>query len=236
MLKVFLSIKTSLWLTGISMAVFLAGSFYIPHNLEVFSEINDMPLFQWLSLNSADLNKFIWIYLLLGMMTLLSINMFICTLNAVLKKSSWSRLIEGLSPHVLHIGVMLVLLGHLISASTGYKQDVPLSVNTVTEVRGFIIKISDIEFFNKKGEDSTRWRLSLSINNNDKVIGPAKPAFYKGAGFFVKSVDQKEKKALIGLVYDPGAIWEVIGAIVFIIASAGIFYVKSTNAKMKDSN
>jgi hypothetical protein len=45
-------------------------------------------------------------------------------------------------------------------------------------------------------------------------------------GFFAKSAQEKKMKAIIGLVYDPGVVWEITGAIVFVIGASGIFSVR----------
>jgi hypothetical protein len=125
MLKFFLSIKTSLWLTGLSIGVFLTGSLYIPRNLALFSEINDIPLFTWLSENNHHLSKVFWIYLLIALMLLLWINTIVCSIDAIIKRTTWKSLVRVLSPQVLHIAILFVLLGYCVSASAGYKKDVP---------------------------------------------------------------------------------------------------------------
>lgn len=228
MLKFFLSIKTSLWLTGASIAVCIAGSFFIPQNLDVFSEINDMPLFSWLSRNSSFFDKVFWIYLLLGMMAFLCINTLVCSFDAVMKRLTWKRLPEVLSPQILHMGVIFVLLGHLISAVAGYKQDVPMTLNDPANIKDFAMTVKDIEFVNKKGESSQRWRISMEINNRMYIIEPAQPVFYKGVGFFVRAAEERKMRTIIGLVHDPGALWELIGAVLFVIGAGGIFYLKLT--------
>ena len=226
MLRFFLSIKTSLWLTGISIVIFLIGSVYIPRNLDVFSGINETPLFKWLSQNAGDLDKLLWIYILLVLMLLICINMFVCAIDTIMRKISWKVLVEVLSPQILHIGVMFVLFGHLISASTGYKQDIPMDMNTTLAIKGFNVSIHNIEFLKKQDEDSTRWRIHLKINDNLHLLEPARPSFYKGVGFFTKSVEQKKMRIIIGMVYDPGVLWEIIGAVVFVIGAFGIFYLR----------
>lgn len=224
MIRFFLSIKTYLWLSGFSILAFLAGSFYIPGNLEVFSEINDMPLFSWLSSNADGLDKFYWIYLLLCLMFLLGMNILICTLDAVIRKTTRGGLIEVLSPQVLHTGVIFVLLGQLVSSSTGYKRDIPLGVNDTVEIGGFNLTIKNMEFSNDQGEDSPSWRVYLKIDNEIHKLEPASPVFYRGTGFFVKSADHNRMKAIIGQVYDPGVWWEIIGAVMFVVGASGIFY------------
>ena len=131
-----------------------------------------------------------------------------------------------LSPQVLHIAILFVLLGYFVSASTGYKHDVPMNVGEAQEVKGFELRIDNMEFFKNPGEDSTRWRVHLKINNDTHKLEVGEPAFYKGVGFFAKSADQARKKAIIGLIYDPGVLWELIGAVVFILGAFGLFYVR----------
>ncbi len=223
MLKFFLSMKTYLWLTGLSAGVFLIGSIYIPRNLAIFSEINDMPLFNWLSQNSNDLDKFIWIYILVGLMLLLWISTLICSLDAIIKKTTRKQLLRILSPQILHIAILFVLLGHGISAVSGYKVDVPMNMNDTREVKGFDLKVDNMEFFNNPGESSTRWRVHLKINDDLHQLAVGQPSFYNGVGFFAKSAQQKKRSAIIGLIYDPGVIWEMIGAVIFIVGAVGIF-------------
>lgn len=226
MLKFFLSIKTYLWVTGVSMGVFLIGSVYIPRNLAVFSGINDMPLLMWMSMNNDSLDKLFWIYILIGLMLLLWISALICSLDAIIKRTTWKGLIRVLSPQVLHVSIIFVLLGHGISAVAGYKQDVPMKINDTREIEGFNMKISNMEFFKNPGENSTRWRVHLEINNDLHVIELGKPAFYNGVGFFAESAQEKKKKAIIGLIYDPGVLWEIIGAVTFVIGASGVFFTR----------
>jgi hypothetical protein len=135
-------------------------------------------------------------------------------------------MIKVLSPQVLHIAIVFVLLGYGISAVSGYKQDVPMKLNDAHNVRGFELKINNIEFFKNPGENSTRWRVYLEVDNDLHMIELGKPAFVNGVGFFAKSAHKKKMKAIIGLVHDPGVLWEVIGAAVFVLSAFGVFYIK----------
>jgi cytochrome c biogenesis factor len=215
MLKFFLSIKTYLWVSGIGMGIFLIGSFYIPQNLAIFSGINDVPLFNWLSLNNNVFDKLFWIYVLIGIMLLLWISTLICSLDAIIKRTTRKSFIRVLSPQILHFGIILVILGHGVSGVTGYKHDVPMNALDSYEARGFTLKINDMDFFKNPGENSTRWRAQLEIDGNDHMIEVGKPVFYNKVGFFAKSAQQKKKTAIIGLIYDPGVIWEIVGAFVY---------------------
>lgn len=226
MLKFFLSLKTYLWVTGIGMGIFIIGSFYIPKNLAIFSGINDMPLIKWLSLNNSVFDKLLWIYVLVGIMLLLWICTLICSLDAIIKRTTRKSLIRVLSPQILHIGILLVILGHGVSAVTGYKYDLPMNVADSYEAKGFDVKINEMEFFKNPGENSTRWRAQLEIDGTVHMLEVGKPVFYNKVGFFAKSAQQKKQKAIIGLINDPGVVWEILGAIVFVIGAAGVFYTK----------
>ena len=226
MLKFFVSIKTYLWVTGISIGIFLMGSLYIPKNLAIFSGINDMPLLNWLAENNTALDKLYWIYALVGIILLLWIITLVCSLDAIIKRTTWRSAVRVLSPQVLHIAVLLVVLGHGISAVTGYKHDVPMNTSETIQARGFDMKISSMEFFKNPGENSTRWRAHLEIDDKPHVLEVGQPVFYKNVGFFAKSAQKKKQTAIIGLVYDPGVLWEIIGAVVFVIGAGGVFYTK----------
>ncbi len=232
MLKFFLSIKTSLWLTGISIVVFLAGSFLIPQNLALFSEINDIPLLKWLSDNSQHAGQVFWIYILIGLMLLLWLNTIVCSVDAVIKRTSWKSFIRVLSPQVLHFAILFVLLGYFVSAASGYKKDVSMNMTDPQKIEGFDLKVNNMEFFKNPGENSRRWRVFLNIDGSEHVLELGRPAFHNGVGFFAKSAQQRKMKAIIGLVYDPGVIWQLIGAVTFIIGASGVFYIRLSEKQL----
>lgn len=225
MLRVLKSIKTTLVIIFISMSIFLTGSFIIPKNLQFFSEINEMPLFKWLSLNE-DIKKTFWIYLSILAMAFLSLNMIVCLIDDLLKRLSPVLLIQRLSPHLIHAGVLLVLLGHLISASTGFKKDLSVRRGEEVFLNDMRIKIEAIEFVDLRSEDQSRWRVHLEINSglhwSTAVAEPARPVFYKYA-IYAKSAEP-DGRVILGIVHDPGAKWEVAGAIVFVLGAGGLFW------------
>jgi len=226
MLRFFLSTKTFLWLTGISIVIFLMGSLYIPSNLDIFSEINEMPLLRWLTKNNEYMSRLYWIYILIFLIGLIWLNMLICSIDAIIKKTRLRSLVKVLSPQIIHIAVLVILVGHGVSAITGYKEDVTLKPGNVYRVRGFDLRLDNIEFYKRPNESSTSWKIHVSIDDKPHVLEAGRPSFYKDVGFFAKSAYRKRKKAIIGLVHDPGANWEVAGAILFIIGAAGVFYTK----------
>lgn len=230
MIKLFTSVKTSLWIMGLSMIVYVLGSFFIPQHLDIFSDINDMPLFSWLSRYRADIGVSFWIPLLLVLMALLALNILVCGYDSLRRGMRGGRYIETLAPQLLHLGVVLVLFGHLVSASAGYKEDLPLGLNDPQELRGHRLELIALDFLKVSGEDSTRWRVGLIVDGRPATLEPARPFFLDRTGFFAKSASQRKERALIGIVYDPGVVWEIAGAVFFILGGAGLFLVQFREA------
>jgi len=227
MLDLLKSIKTALWILAISILIFVAGSMYIPRNLDIFSEINDMPLFKWLNQNGEHIAKTYWIHAGLVLMAALSLNMVVCTFYELREKLSLKVLVQRLSPQVLHAGVLLVLFGHLMSGMSGYKKDVPLHLGSEIRIEGMSIMITNITFSERKGEDQRRWNVETQIKSEkgtiQSIIAPARPVFMAGMGIFVKSVEESGR-VLVGFVRDPGVKWEIAGAVVFLLGALGIFW------------
>jgi hypothetical protein len=225
MLRLLKSIKTALVILFLSITVFVAGSIYIPRNLSLFSDINDIPLFRWLSLNYSSIGKTFWIYLAIFLMALLSLNMIFCLIDDILKRLSPGTIVQRLSPHLIHLSVLIVLFGHLMSGLMGFKKDIPVKAGEEFAIESLRIRIDSVEFVEVKGEDQPRWRIGLSIFDRDKikraVAEPARPVFYR-YGIYAKSAEP-DGRVVIGLVDDPGAFWEVVGAVVFVAGSAGLF-------------
>jgi hypothetical protein len=228
MLKILKSINTGLYIFVTAMIFFLLGSLYIPQNLHLFSDVNDMPLFKWLSINSANFIKTYWIYILIILMAVLSLNMVVCMIDDISKRFSPRLIVQKLSPHIIHCGVLIILSGHLISASTGFKKDISIGINEEVILNGLRIRAEGVRFDNIKGEDQSRWIVNLLVNENGVVrrfvLEPSRPAFFR-YGFYAKSAE-RSGRLIIGVISDPGAIWEVSGAILFIIGSTGLFWTR----------
>jgi cytochrome c biogenesis factor len=227
MLTVLRSIKTSLYLIAVSVFVFLAGSIYIPHNLDVFSEVNDMPIFRWLFENMDALSKAYWIYLQVLLMAALSLNMIVCTIDSLRDKLTTRNVIQNISPHVLHIGILLVLIGHLVSGTWGYKKDYVVTEGGSIAHNRMHVYVDNIDLVEIEGENQMRWRVNVRALSDDNSINgllePASPLFFEGVGIYVKSADEKGR-SVIGVVRDPGVKWEITGALVFILGAAGLFW------------
>lgn len=225
MFRILKSIKTSLIIFILSIVTFITGSIYIPRNLRLFSDINEIPLFKWLSWNFNSIEKTFWIYLAVGLMAMLSLNLVVCLFDDILKRLLPGTIVQRLSSHFFHIGVLVVLVGHLVSGLSGFKKDISAKVGEEFFIESLRIRIDSVDFVEVKGEDQARWRISLSIYDRDvvkKVVSePARPVFYK-FGIYAKSAEP-DGRVIIGIVKDPGVVWELTGAIVCVIGTTGLF-------------
>ncbi len=235
MLGILKSIKTSLYLMGVSMFVCVIGSLMIPRNLDVFSEINDLPLMKWLSRNTEHHSTTFWIYGLVLLMAGLFVNMAVCTVDSLAHRFSLKGIVQKISPHIMHAGVLLVLFGHLMSAVFGSRMDVPLLPGEGISVSGTAIHLERVEFVKRPGEDQARWRVHLRADDGEKVTSliaePASPAFQRKVAIFAKSAEENGR-VLLGLVNDPGVRWQIWGAVAFILGSLGLFWSRYVRIEM----
>jgi len=63
---------------------------------------------------------------MIAMLAVLAVSTLFCTAEAILSWSSRQTFLLKLSPQVMHIGVLFIMLGHLLTASMGFKMDVLL--------------------------------------------------------------------------------------------------------------
>ena len=227
MLNILRSIETSLYLIAVSVLIFLAGSIYIPNNLDIFSEVNDKPIFRWLYENKSVLSKSYWIYLQVMLMAALSLNMIVCTVDGLIGKLSARNFIQKVSPHILHIGMLLVLFGHLVSGTSGYKKDYVVTEGQKFSHSDTDVYVDKVDLVEIAGENQKRWRVNMRVESDGHkksgILQPASPMFFRGVGIFVKSADE-QGRTVIGIVRDPGVKWEIAGALIFLLGAGGIFW------------
>jgi hypothetical protein len=225
-----LSLKTAFGLFLATIVVCVMGSLMLPANLAFFSGIDDTPLFKWLT-EAGEPNLTWWIYVLISMMGVLALSTVLCTLDALLKMRG-RNLILKLSPQVMHLGILFVLLGHLLSAWMGVKTDVliregerkPLSANAEIILRDVGVETDEAGYY-------TDWMAKLSYFEDGKetakeVLRPAHPLYLGDLGLYFKTVNMEEPSVLIRVCRDPGALWALIGGVLVGIGGFGFLYAR----------
>lgn len=229
-MRFFLSLNTTfgLFLGFIVVAVF--GSLSLVNNLSFFSGVDDVPLFHWLSA-SNDLGKTWWIYGMISVIAVLAVNTIFCTLEALFRRISRRDLILKLSPQVMHGGILFIMLGHLLTASAGFKTDINVSEGEKKAVSGSIaVSAEDIKVRTDENGYYTDWEARLSWFEDgqkkyESILRPVHPVYYGQFGLYMRSVAMEPgASVLIRVCRDPGALWALIGGALLSLGGLGFIF------------
>jgi len=227
MLKFFLSLKTTVWTLLALVCLFFIGSYLMPVHRDVFAGMNDDILFRWVR-NTAQNNMrhTWWFFAAFAGLVLLTINTLVCSFQAV--RGKWTRrdFLLRIAPQIVHLGFLFILLAHLVGAGWGYKlsgmmpegayaplpEDKALllkQISAQTDARGYL----------------TGWSAEASVYENNQLVksgtlGPNRPLFYRGTGIYLKTLNFEQGPAALMLITkDPGAVWALVGGILFMLGT-----------------
>lgn len=232
----FLSIKTAYGFFLFFTTVCLYGSLSLPNNLAFFSGIDDTPLFRWLA-GAGAIGTTWWIWVFIAALGLFALNTVACTVDALLRLGR-QNFIMRLSPQVMHIGVLFVMLGHLLTASAGVKLDIDLRAGEAKPVAGNLsILLEDVTVREDANGYAVDWEAKLRLLENgtrseELSLRPAHPLYRAGYGLYSKSVvkDARESSALVRVSRDPGALWAFLGGALLSLGGAGFVYARFRGA------
>jgi hypothetical protein len=229
MLQFFLSLKTAFWLFLLFIAILFIGSLSLPHNLAFFSGIDETPLFRWLA-EAGNVPVTWWIYVLIALLGLLAISTIFCTVEALLKRMGGRQMVLKLSPQVMHIGVLFIMLGHLLTASMGFKSDVLLKQGERRAVAGNAeVALQEVKVWKDRNGYDIDWEAKLEWTEGgtrtETALRPVHPRYIGMFGLYSTSVSMEpERSALIRVIKDPGAAWALLGGFLLSLGGAGFLY------------
>ena len=121
------SLRLSIWLFALLAVDLCIGYLCLEGRTVVFQPMNDVGLVQWLKTYGVNqLSVTAWFFLLLPLLLALAVNTLICTtskLYSLVPKVVNCSLNNGyrltLSIHLIHLGVVVMLTGYLVSYSLG---------------------------------------------------------------------------------------------------------------------
>jgi cytochrome c biogenesis protein ResB len=233
--KFFLSIRTTIWLLWFLMAVLFAGAFIMPAK-EEFQAIHSMPLFDWLKEQPISMTWWLWCSIII--LAILTINTVFCSIESIIKKRKATQWLLLISPQIIHIGFLFMLLAHLLSSIGGFKgvavaregaflkmpdDDITLNVKAIN------IDVDQYGYIND-------WEVNVEyISGQNKIlkdrIKPNAPSLKEGFNINVKDLQAfPEKAVLLQVSREPGALWALIGGILFM---AGIIILIVLKVKME---
>lgn len=210
MLKAFYSHLTSLnlglWLMVGVMLTLAIGSF---SGSSMASGMNDMPLLIWLT--RAPLSFSWWLWLCVAFLAVLTVNAFLCTIEALRKKG------RSIAPHLMHAGFLLVVIAHLISSYGGFKQQLQMTEGgSIGFPDGDQVRVERITGQVGPMGMLTSMQADLRVAGKVEGVQPNQPVFHKGYGIYLKDVAlDPVPVALFEVHREPGGLAALIGALLF---------------------
>jgi cytochrome c biogenesis protein ResB len=195
---------------------------------EEFGAMNSMPLFDWMRGQPLALTW--WLAGTILLLSALTANTLLCSLESVLKKREGKNWLLIISPQVIHVGFLFILLAHLVSSFSGMKgfalvpegtavilpDEIVMRMNAVrTSIspEGYITDMeAEVEF------------IEGGMRIKSDSIRPNRPSFYKGIGVYLKNAGREG--ALIEVSEEPGAVWALIGGVLFMLGTVTLIMLR----------
>lgn len=217
---------------ALTIAVCVAGSLVIPRNLAIFTGIDDTPLFRWLA-EVPERGLTWWVYALVVLMGAAATSTAVCTIDALVKSVGRRDFLSRLLPQVMHIGVLVALLGHLLTAAYGLKYDINVPEGETTAIHeGMSVSVSGVRSEQDETGYYTAWEADVAVTRDGATIKsamlrPVHPILMGQTGLFFKSISvEGQRAATIRVTKDPGARWALAGGILVAIGAAGFIIVR----------
>ncbi|MBI5656602.1 MAG: cytochrome C biogenesis protein ResB [Geobacter sp.] len=220
------SLDLGIWLVA-GVILFLGiGSFVTREG----SAINDVPLFIWLT--RAPAAETWWLWVTVAILALLALNTVLCSIESL--KAKWQRgsFLARIAPQVMHLGFLLIVLAHLLSAYGGFKDGGPLPEGgSFTFPDGSRVEIVRLDAqvgpMGMPLAFSATLRHATPAGERHAVFSPNHPYFYQGFGLYLKQVELfPAKMALVEIHREPGAGLALAGALFFTAANLMILWLR----------
>jgi hypothetical protein len=227
MLRFFTSLKTTMVMLGACIFFFFAGVIIIPKTMQLYTNIIDTILLSWLRQSSPAATW--WVLGVVITLALLAVNTIVCTADSLIKRVGRKELMKALSPQVVHIGVLLILLGHFLTSVSGLRSEAVLPDGGIYKITDAISFRVDSILVEPAPRTGVRWDVRGEWLKDGKEmkwasVRPAAPSYYKGIWLVIKSADRVKNDAGILAMQtilmarrDPGVLWAGAGALVFAI-------------------
>jgi cytochrome c biogenesis protein len=170
------------------------GSIVTVKNPGVFQALDQSILFKWFgSYGKTHLEVSLWIYLLIVLISLFSLNTIVCTIDRLYTITINKRPWRSFYPQIVHIGFLIALLGHLLGSAYGFRSSGHLifkgEVIPVPYQEGLLLRLDDIETeFSPLGElEDLNTRVTLFKESKEVLrdnIQINAPLIYKGIAFY----------------------------------------------------
>lgn len=217
----FFSLRTTLWLLGSSLVFMFAGAFIMPGQGE-FQALHSTPLFEWILKQSLTLTW--WLWCLIGLLSILTVNTLFCSIESIIRKKKITQWLLLIAPQIIHIGFLFILLAHLLSGiGASQKTSAALEGSHLKLSGEYVLRVRSIDMrLNYYGQIED-WAVTVEYLSDGKVlykdvIRPNNPSVRMGFNINIKDLRPYPSEAvLLQINREPGALWALIGSILFML-------------------
>jgi hypothetical protein len=220
------SLSLGLWFMGGVMVLMAVGSF----GGEDAASLNEMPLFAWLG--SAPLSASWWLWGTLVLLALMVANTLLCSVEAVRTRIGKGGLPALLAPQLMHVGFLLIVLAHFLSAKGGAKQAMQLFEGSDLRFPGgssVVVDAIEVQTGPRGMPLDYRARLRVMENGGTTpvTVRPNEPLFHGGLGIYLKHAEPfPVPTAYVEIHREPGAGWALAGALLFTVGNGMLLAVR----------
>jgi len=208
--RFFASIYLTIALAFVICVVAALGSLLTMKYPRFYRGLDHEILFPWLAdegLKHLPLTG--WIYALVFLVSLFTINTVVCTLDKVFLILKSKRPVQSLFPHIVHVGFFIALLGHLAGSVGGFRSQGNVVFKggsvPVPNAPGLTVRLNEMEIkgSEEQGLEYLRSNITLLKDGVEVKAGDIEmngPVIYKGIAFY--HLDQGTSPA--GIVLSSG--------------------------------
>jgi len=189
---------SSVWLTivtaGLICVVAAWGSLLTVANPRFFGALDQQVLFPWLLTEGVRAPGLtLWIFLLVALTALFAVNTVVCTtdrLSAIVRQKLPAR---AFFPHIVHIGFLVALVGHLASGVWGFRSYGNVLVEgrpaPVPHTEGLSVRLDRVETSTTPSGDLEDLRTTITLLEGERElltddIRINGPVIYRGVAFY----------------------------------------------------
>lgn len=146
-----------------------------------------------LSGGAEELGLTLWIYILIFLTFLFTVNTFVCTVDKVAAIARQRLPVRAFFPHIVHVGFLIAVLGHLVGSVWGFRspgnvlyEGTPLKV---PHAEGLSVRLDGVTMEQSPGGglESLKTRVTLLEEDMEVLTDEIEingPIIYKGMAFY----------------------------------------------------
>jgi len=224
------SLDAGLWLLVAIMLFMAVGSFLTGEA----SGINDVALLTWL--RAVPLGLSWWLWVIIALLALLVVNTLLCSVEAIRLRFTKLKLVNLLAPQLIHLGFLLVVLAHLLSAQGGTKEGGQVQQGmTVTLPDNSQLRFDAISGQVGAMGMPTDYQAAIThftaAGTRTAVISPNHPYFHGGYGIYLKHAELGPQPfGVVEMHREPGAGAAGAGALIFTVGNLALLVLRRGTA------